>query len=169
MVTSPYLKPAREPISRCGARVIDSMPPATTILNSPARISWSASAMASSPDRHTLLIVMAGTSIGMPAGTAACRAGICPTPACSTWPMITYSTSDPVRPARSMAPRMATPPSSAAETEARAPLKRPIGVRDPATMTDDMGRPPQVGALVGRGSGHETLRSPTQTIFPMRR
>src|SRR6478672_10894649 len=52
--------------------------------------------------------------------------------------------SEPVRPARSSAPRMATPPSSAAETEASAPLKRPIGVLDPATMTDDMEGPPQV-------------------------
>ena len=65
------------------------MPPATTISNSPARISWSASAIASSPDRHTLLIVSAGTVIGMPALTAAWRAVICPAPACSTWPMIT--------------------------------------------------------------------------------
>jgi hypothetical protein len=35
------------------------MPPATTISNSPARISWSASAIASSPDRQTLLMVSA--------------------------------------------------------------------------------------------------------------
>ena len=32
------------------------MPPATTMSNSPARMSWSASAIASRPDRHTLLI-----------------------------------------------------------------------------------------------------------------
>ena len=65
------------------------MPPATTMSNSPARMSWSASAIASSPDRQTLLTVSDGTLIGMPALTAACRAGICPAPACSTWPMIT--------------------------------------------------------------------------------
>ena len=65
------------------------MPPATTISNSPARMSWSASAIASSPDRHTLLIVSDGTFIGMPASTAAWRAGIWPAPAWSTWPMIT--------------------------------------------------------------------------------
>jgi hypothetical protein len=46
--------------------VIDSMPPATTISNSPARISWSASAIALSPDRQTLLIVIGGHVIGMP-------------------------------------------------------------------------------------------------------
>ncbi len=65
--TSPYLKPSRLPTSRCGARVIDSIPPATTISTSPARISASAVAIAFSPERHSLLIVIAGTVIGMPA------------------------------------------------------------------------------------------------------
>ena len=77
------------PGSRCGAWVIDSMPPATTTSNSPALISCAASAIASRPDRHTLLIVSEGTVIGIPPATAACRAGIWPAPACSTWPMIT--------------------------------------------------------------------------------
>ena len=89
IVTSPYLKPSRLFSSRCGALVIDSWPPATTISNSPARMSWSARAMASMPERHTLLIVSAGTVIGMPALTAAWRAGIWPAPAVRTWPMIT--------------------------------------------------------------------------------
>ena len=87
--TSPYLYPLREPSSRCGACDIDSCPPATTTSNSPSRISWAASAMASRPDRHTLLMVSAGTVMGMPAATAACRAGIWPAPAVSTCPMIT--------------------------------------------------------------------------------
>jgi hypothetical protein len=52
-------------------------------------MSWSAIAMAPSPDRHTLLMVRAGTVIGMPPFTAAWRAVIWPWPACSTWPMIT--------------------------------------------------------------------------------
>ena len=68
---------------------MDSIPPATTTSNSPARMSWAASAMALRPDRQTLLIVTDGTVIGMPPATAACRDGICPAPACSTWPMIT--------------------------------------------------------------------------------
>ena len=34
--------------------------------NSPARMSWSASAIASRPERHTLLSVTDGTDIGMP-------------------------------------------------------------------------------------------------------
>ena len=41
------------------------------------------------PDRHTLLIVSAGTVIGMPAFVAAWRAVICPCPAWSTWPITT--------------------------------------------------------------------------------
>ena len=41
-VASPMRKPARAPGRRCGAWVIDSMPPATTISASPARIIWSA-------------------------------------------------------------------------------------------------------------------------------
>ena len=89
IVTSPYLKPSRDFSSRCGAWLIDSIPPATTTSNSPSRISWSASAIASSPDRQTLLTDTAGTFIGMPPLTAACRAGDCPAPAGSTWPRIT--------------------------------------------------------------------------------
>ena len=91
-MTSPYLYPSRCPTSRCGALVIDSMPPATTMSNSPARISWSASAIAVMPDRQTLLTLSDGTVIGMSAPTAAWRAGICPAPACSTCPKITYCT-----------------------------------------------------------------------------
>ncbi len=72
---SPYLKPSRDFGSRCGALVIDSMPPATTISHSPARIIWSAIAMALRPERHTLLMVMDGTLIEMPPATAAERAG----------------------------------------------------------------------------------------------
>ena len=84
---------------------MDSMPPATTMSNSPALISWSASAIASRPDRQTLLIVSAGTVIGMPAATAAWRAVIWPVPAWMTWPMITYSTWSGATPERSSARR----------------------------------------------------------------
>ena len=87
--TAPYLKPSRDFGSRCGALVIDSMPPATTTSNSPARMSWSASAIASRPDRQTLFSVRDGTDIGMPPATAAGRAGFWPAPAWRTWPMIT--------------------------------------------------------------------------------
>src|ERR671917_318193 len=60
-LASPYFVPVRDLLSRCGAWVIDSWPPATMTSNSPARMSWSASAIALSPDRHTLLMVRAGT------------------------------------------------------------------------------------------------------------
>ena len=57
------------------------MPPATTISHSPARISWSAIAMALRPERHTLLIVIDGMFIGSPAAMPAARAGFWPAPA----------------------------------------------------------------------------------------
>ena len=41
IVTAPNFVPVREPLSRCGALVIDSMPPATTTFAEPALIrSW---------------------------------------------------------------------------------------------------------------------------------
>ncbi len=41
------------------------------------------------PERHALLSPIEGTSSGMPAFTAAWRAGICPEPAWITWPTYT--------------------------------------------------------------------------------
>ena len=41
------------------------------------------------PDAQTLLIVSEETSFGIPALICAWREGICPWPACSTWPMTT--------------------------------------------------------------------------------
>jgi hypothetical protein len=82
------LKPSRDFGNRCGAFVIDSIPPATMISASPARISWSAVAIAFRPDRQTLLIVIDGTESGSPAWMPAVRAGFCPAPARITWPMI---------------------------------------------------------------------------------
>jgi hypothetical protein len=74
----------RRPGSRWGALVIDSCPPATMTSASPARMVRAASMMATRPDRHTLLTVMAGVDIGMPAATAACLAGFWPHPAWTT-------------------------------------------------------------------------------------
>ena len=89
-MVSPYLKPSRDFGSRCGALVIDSMPPATTISTSPARISWSAIAIALRPERQTLLMVIDGTVHRDAAGDAPrARAGFWPAPARMTWPMIT--------------------------------------------------------------------------------
>ena len=52
----------------------------------------SISATARMPDAHTLLTVSEGTSFGMPPLIWACREGIWPWPACSTWPITTFST-----------------------------------------------------------------------------
>ncbi len=57
---------------------IDSIPPATTSSWSPARIIWSAIAIARTLEAQTLLIVSDGTWTGMPAATAAWRAGAWP-------------------------------------------------------------------------------------------
>ena len=114
---------------------MDSIPPATITSYSPSLISWAANAMASRPDRQTLLTVSAGTVIGRPAATAAWRAVFCPAPACSTWPMITYCTCSGLTAARSRAAAMATPPSSLADLLARDPSRRPTGVLAPPTMT----------------------------------
>src|SRR5215207_6203757 len=111
------------------------MPPATSSPAWPSSTYWAAVAMALSPDRQTLLTVRAGTVIGTPPRNAACRAVIWPCPAWSTWPMITCSTAPGSAPARSRAALMASPPSSTADSEARAPPKRPIGVRAPAQIT----------------------------------
>src|SRR3954451_21900106 len=86
-------------------------------------------------DPNTLLIVSAGTSIGRPAPTAACRAGAWPAPACSTCPMITYSTSPPSRPLRSRPARIASAPSSVAEWCLRPPPSLPNGVRTAEMIT----------------------------------
>jgi hypothetical protein len=81
------------------------------------------------PDAQTLLIVSEETSLGMPALICACREGICPVPACSTWPMTTCSTCSGATSARSSAALMAIPPSSVGGSEARPPPSLPTGVR----------------------------------------
>ena len=87
-------------------------------------------------EAQTLLIVSAGTSIGSPAPTAACRAGAWPAPPWSTWPMITYSTSSSRRSTRSSAARIAIAPSSVASLSARPPPSLPNGVRTAETITE---------------------------------
>ena len=88
------------------------------------------------PDPQTRLIVVALVVSGRPALRAACRAGACPEPACSTWPISTSSiwTVAGSRPARSTAARIATPPSVVAGTADSAPANLPIGVRAALTM-----------------------------------
>ncbi len=93
-----------------------SMPPATTMSTSPVRIICDASATALRPEPQSMFTVVDGTSLGIPAPMAACRAGFCPRPAWSTQPSITSCTSSPESPARSSAARTAWAPSSVAGT-----------------------------------------------------
>ena len=101
----------------------------------PARIIRSAISIARIDDAHTLLIVSAGTSFGIPAPTAACRAGAWPTPG------LEHLAHDHVldlawleaRRARAPA-RIAIAPSSVAGCDASPPPSRPNGVR---TADDD--------------------------------
>src|SRR5690606_16778254 len=66
----------------------------------------------------------------------ACRAGAWPTPAVTTQPMSTSSTSSGATPARSSAPRMAVAPSWGAGTDASALPKEPMGVRAAERRTE---------------------------------
>ena len=90
---------------------------------------WAAWLMASRPEAHTLLSVVALAEVGSPAAIDACLAGACPTPAWITWPMITSSTLDGSTFERSTAALMAIDPSCGEGIEARLPIILPIGVR----------------------------------------
>src|ERR1035437_7905824 len=131
----PILAPNRAVGIRYGARVMFSMPPATTTSTSPALIICAAIATALSPEPQSMLIEVAGTSLGIPAAIATWRAGFGPSPACSTHPRMTSSTSPPANPARSSAARTATAPSSVADTSLNCPPKLPTGVRTALTIT----------------------------------
>src|SRR2546427_4100309 len=112
------------------------MPPATITAWSPARIIWSAICTARMLEAQTLLIVSQGTSTGRPAPIAACRAGACPAPPWSTWPMITYSPSPASPPPRSRAARITIDPSSVASLSFSPPPSLPNGVRTADKITD---------------------------------
>ena len=76
-------------VSAYGALDIDSIPPAMAMSYSPQRMSFAAYITDLSPEPQTLFTVTAPAATGMPAPMPACRAGACPTAACSTLPMIT--------------------------------------------------------------------------------
>ena len=146
----------------CGALVIDSMPPATTIEAEPALIRSWASMMAFMPEPQTLLMVVAPAENGMPAATAACRAGAWPRLAGSTQPMITSDTSSAGTPAWASAAAMAVAPSAGVGTPVNWPRKEPMAVRlAPAMTMSDMGVPVAVLSPriigVGRRARHRPL------------
>ena len=120
-------------------RLIDSMPPASTMSDSPSAIARAPAATASMPDAHALFTVVAGTRSGSPARRPTCRAGFGPEPACRAWPTNTSSMASPVIAARSSAARAAIAPSSAGCTSRKAPPYRPIGVRAALTMKTGAG------------------------------
>src|SRR6185437_2944836 len=112
-----------------------SMPPAMAMEARPAAI-WSAAIItAFMPEPHILLIVVAGTSNGTPAKTAAWRAGAWPRPAGNTQPITVSSMSAAGIPERLTASPIAAAPSWGAASAESSPWKPPMGVRAPASMT----------------------------------
>src|SRR5437762_5367228 len=114
---------------------MDSMPPATTISDSPVCTACAASATAFNPEPQTLLMVMAATRGSQPPFSAACRAGFWPSPACTTLPRIASSICFASMLARRAASATTLPPSSGAENPARPPWNFPTGVRTADKMT----------------------------------
>src|SRR6476620_10559953 len=148
--------PVREPLSRCGALVIDSMPPATTTVAEPDLIASWPNMIDFMPEPQTLLTVVQGAAAGIPAAIAAWRAGACPRPAGSTQPMITSSTWSAATPACASAAPMAAAPSVGVGTPVNCPRKEPMAVRMAPTMTTsefeaDMG----VSGMIGGRPGPE--------------
>src|SRR5690606_23205155 len=124
----------------CGALLIDSMPPATTIEAEPALIRSWPSMIAFMPEPQTLLMVVAPAEVGRPAASAAWRAGAWPRLAGSTQPMITSDTSDAGTPDCSSAAAIAAAPRVGVGTPFNWPGKEPRAVRVAAAMTmSDMG------------------------------
>src|SRR5690606_19247532 len=151
--TLPYLMPVREPLSRCGALVIDSMPPATTTSAEPALIRSWPSIIAFMPEPQTLLMVVQPVAAGRPAPSAAWRAGAWPRPAGSTQPMITSSTLSAATPDCSRAPLMAVAPSVGVGTPVNWPSRAPMAVRlAPVITTLDMATP-WVSGMAGLSPG----------------
>src|SRR5579871_290830 len=127
--------PARAVGNKYGALVIDSMPPATITSPLPVWIACAASPTAFRPDPQTLLIVMAATLSGNPPRSAACRAGFCPRPAETTFPMTTSSICAGSTPARDTASRTEMAPSCGAVRGDKTPWNLPIGVRTADRIT----------------------------------
>ena len=106
---SPIFWPARR-YAACGAWLMLSWPPATTIALSPCLIAWTPSATLRRPEPHSWFTPQAGTSTGMPAATEAWRAGFWPWPAVRICPSTTSETSAGASLARSSAARIAASP-----------------------------------------------------------
>ena len=124
-----------------GIMDIDSVPPATMISAPPLMMRSAAMAIACSPDEQKRLMVIAETSTGNPARSAAMRATFIPCSASGmAQPRITSSISlVSTCGTRSSAPLMATAASSSGRVARSVPLKaRPTGVRTEETMTTSL-------------------------------
>ena len=108
------------------------------ILASPSMIDWAACITDFIPLAQTLLMVVQGTLLGIPAPKAACLAGAWPLPACTTFPMSTSSTNSGFRFIRSKAPFMAIDPNFVAGISDKLPKKLPIGVLAALTITTSL-------------------------------
>jgi len=117
----------------CRALLIESNPPTTAVLISPARIIVAAIPVAVMLARHTSFSVVAGTVLGRPPRTPAWRAGFWPLPPWTTLPRKTWSGTAPG--ARFKAPATAAPPISTASRSRRDPPNFPTGVLAVETST----------------------------------
>ncbi len=81
------------------------------------------------PEPHILFTVVAGTLCGMPAPSAAWRAGAWPMPEGNTQPITTSCMSAAATFAAASAPLIAAAPSCGAVTGESTPWNAPIGVR----------------------------------------
>ena len=84
---------------------------------------------------HILLTVVQAVPVGMPALSAAWRAGACPSPAGRTQPIRTWSISAASMPVSLIARAIAAAPRSGEDAPDKAPWNAPIGVRLAATIT----------------------------------
>src|SRR5215472_11069460 len=114
---------------------MDSMPPATTISDSPRATACAASPTALRPEPQTLLMAIAETRESRPPRSAAWRAGFWPSPAWTSLPMMASSTCLGSRPARLTDSVTTLAPNSGAERGESPPINLPIGVRTALRMT----------------------------------
>ena len=115
-----------------------SVPPATMISASPALIICAAIETVLNPEPQTLLIVIAGTSFGIPASKAACLATFCPSPPWRTHPYTTSSIVAGSIPALLIASLIVIAPKVLAAVFLRLPPKLPIGVLTALAITTSL-------------------------------
>ncbi len=114
-----------------GARVIDSTPPATTTSASPTSIAREPCIAASREEPQSRLTVVAGTEVGSPASRTAIRPTLrLSSPAWFAHPQSTSATPAGSRSGTAAStPRSAVAARSSGRVPARAPPRRPKGVR----------------------------------------